>query len=165
MLAQRESELRGQLAAESDRNKALAKDLEDARQQLATIGPPQAAVPAGVSFVWTLTGLRTPEGDTPRTLSIPASATSVQLTFKLRDLRYGRYRVEMRSSDDRIVWSRAKLKAASGAVTLRVPASQFGPGEQSLILSGKGAALSPRPPIVQTTWTDLGVFPVEVLRR
>lgn len=164
MLSQRESELRAQLAAESNRSAALARELEEARQQLAAIGPPQTAVPASVSFVWTLTGLRTPGGDAPRTLSIPAAATSVQLTFKLADSRYGNYRVELRSSDDRVVWSRAELRAARGAVTLRVSASQFGQGAQSLILSGRRAVSLP-PPFAQATWTDLGVFPIEVVRQ
>lgn len=162
LLAQRETELRvqiAQIATMESRNSELAKELENARRQLAAIVPPQSGTAVVPAFVWTLFGLRSANPPLERPLPIPTGTKSARLSFKMTNASFRQYRLELRSENEQLIGSYSGLKAKRNVVTLSVPISQL-EQTRSLVLSGSQKGTSSSPP----RWDDLGVFPIAIVR-
>ncbi len=158
LLVQRENELRARIAVMHDRNVEIAAELEKARRQLADIAQPKPSSVEIPAFAWTLSGLRSSNEMAERLLIIPTEAKSVRLTFRLTNSGYNLFRLELRSGDGQLIWSRSGLKAKKNSVTLLAPASGIEQA-RSLVISGRNL------PVSGVGWYDMGVFPVVIVRR
>ena len=136
--------LRQQLEADKQRADALLKRTDELNEELgreraSRSSPPGA--PRGLIATFVLLPGRVRAGGAPTRIVIRPSMEDVRLQLDLESgVDYPNYRVELRNSESRVLWSQQMVRptrtADGPSVVITVPTASLEPGEHEVVLLG-----------------------------